>query len=600
MDQDDISGTPPGTDPSSVPIPPGRTPSDADFNAEPSLLYAVIGGSLVALVLAILWGLITVAAESQYGIMAIAIGLVTGSAVRYFGRGETTLFGAVGAFLSLASCLVGNLLSVYGFIAKNNSLSIFQALFQVDLSRVLSALPETFNAMDLVFYGIAAFEGYRFSFIPTAEGGRAEATLFGPLMKPALARFRKPLLVLGGLLALGGIYGLQSLASGPMTLTYESGAPRESGALRSGKPHGLWTYYYESGAVQSKMNFREGEADGEASWWNSDGKLTREGAWWQGMEHGEWKFYDDNGTVVAKGRFAYGRQVGEWEYRHPNKERSKVCRYVLGALDGESVSWHPNGIMSEQGRYQDGKKTGVWRTWDSGGLPCCEYRYEGDTELVVECRAADRELTVKDGSGEFVSYHPDGQLKEKGSVKDGRKTGIWLAFHPNGKMNIQSRWDGDTRSVLAAWDEKGVPLVENGNGTYVVTGDAGKVLVKGNYKNGLQDGEWSLYYEDTGTVMQVQEYAGGLSDGKYLGYYESGAMQCQGLVRKDQREGEWIWYHENGEVSSRVTLIAGKKDGDQIFYNSQGKKVREETYKAGAIVAERDLSKPAPVPDRTN
>lgn len=433
MSQDDAPVIPPEYDPSYAPTPAGGIPGDTTSIAEPSLLYAVIGGSLVALGLAILWALITVAAESQYGIMAIAIGLITGSAVRYFGRGETTAFGVVGAFLSLAGCLAGNLLSVIGFMAKNSSMSIFQALSQVDFARLLSAFPKTFNAMDLVFYAIAVYEGYRFSLVPGAQGGGAEAALFSPLMKPGLARFRKPLLALGAVMLLGGIYGLQYLASGPVTFTYESGAKQASGELRFGKSHGAWTTFYENGAIQSMQNFCEGEPDGESSWWSAEGTLMREGEVWQGMEHGDWKFYDDNGTVVARGRFAYGRQVGEWEYRHSNKEKSKVCRYALGALEGESVSWHDNGKMSEQGRYQTDKKTGGWRTWDRNGLLLCEFRYEGDTELVENCWASDRTQTVKDGNGEFVSFHPDGGVKERGGVKDGRHRN--LARLPSKRQN---------------------------------------------------------------------------------------------------------------------------------------------------------------------
>jgi antitoxin component YwqK of YwqJK toxin-antitoxin module len=589
MDQDGTSLTQPETDPSSLTPPAGGTRGESLENTEPSLLYAVIGGSLVALVMGVLWATITVAAESQWGIMAIAVGLMTGSAVRYFGRGETATFGAVGAVLSLAGCLAGNILSVYGFIAKNSSLSIFQALTQVPFARVLSAFPDTFSAMDAVFYALAVYEGYRFAFIPAAQRGRAETMLFAPLMRPALARFRKPLLVVGGLMALGGVYGLRYLASGPVTYTYESGAKRASGDVRSGRPNGTWTYYYENGVVESKVLYRDGEQDGEASFWSPEGKLTREGAFWQGMEHGEWKLYDDQGTVSARGRFAYGRQVGEWEYRYPNKERRMVCRYVLGALDGESVSWHDNGTMSEKGSYQNGKKTGTWKTWDGNGHPLCEYRYDGDKEFVLNCWAADERQTVKDGNGEYVSYHPDGQVHEKGPVKDGRRSGMWVAFHPNGKMSATSRWDGDTYMLLNTWSEKGEPQVENGSGAMVVTGDSGKTLIKGNYRNGLQDGEWSFFYPDNGAVMQVLRYAGGFLEGPASGYYPSGTVEWQGSFKKNEREGEWIWYHEDGSVSTRVSLVAGKKDGQQVFFNSQGKKVREETYKGGVLAAERDL-----------
>jgi antitoxin component YwqK of YwqJK toxin-antitoxin module len=460
--------------------------------------------------------------------MAIVVGLVTGSAVRYFGRGGTMMFGVAGAVLSLSSCLAGNILSIYGFIAKNNSWNIFQALTQVDFSQVLSGFPETFSPMDFVFYGLAIYEGYRFSVIPAGPGPRAEAALFSSFMRPSLARFRKPLLVAGGVLVLAGIYGLRYLASGQMTLTSESGA-KATGELRSGKTHGLWTYYSEKGAVQSKMNFREGELDGEASWWSEDGTLAREGAFWQGQEHGEWKSYDVNGTVLSRGRFAYGRPVGEWEYRHPNNEKSTVCRYKLGALDGDFVSWHPNGTTSEQGSYQDGKKIGVWKTWDSGGLPLCEYRYEGDKEIVVNCWAPDHSQTVRDGNGEFVSCHPNGQVNEKGAVTGGRKTGVWYGYHPNGTLALKARWDGETSLIMDAWNDKGEPLVQNGNGTYASIAETGKTLVRGGYENGLQDGEWTTYYPDTGAVMQVMNYVAGRLEGPSTGYTQSGAT-TSGLV----------------------------------------------------------------------
>lgn len=589
MEPEDLPVAPPEADPSSFIPPAGGASDEVNVGTEPSLLYAVIGGSFVALVLAIVWASITAASDTQYGIMAIAVGFGTGAAVRYFGRGETATFGMVGAFLSLASCLAGNILSVYWIVAKRNSWSIFQALFQVDLSRLLSLLTKNTGGMDLFFYALAVIEGYRFSFLSAAHAGRPEGALFGSLMKPSLARFRKPLLVVAGLLTIGGIFSLKNLSSGPVTLTYKSGSNQATGVTRAGKPHGLWTYFSEKGAVLSKLNYVDGELEGAASWWSAEGKLSREGAFRQGHRHGEWKYYDDKGTVVARGRFAYGRETGAWEYRYAPNLMSKVCRYALGVLDGESVSWYPNGKKSERGAYQDGEKIGIWKTWDSAGLPLCEFRYEGDSELVMNCWTADHAQTVKDGNGTFVSYYFGGQVNEKGEVKDGRRTGVWQAYHPNGKMRMKVRWEGDTPLVVDAWNDKGEPLVRDGNGTYVGTLETGKTPVKGDYKNGRQDGEWTTYYPESGAVMHVVVYAGGSLEGPLSGFFASGAKESQGSFKNNQREGEWTWYHENGAVSTQIKFVNGKKDGQQVFYNSQGKKVRVETYKDGVLVAEKDL-----------
>jgi hypothetical protein len=65
----------------------------------------------------------------------------------------------------LLSCVVGNLLSACGFFATQESLPLVQVIVSVLTSPAtsLELLIATFSPMDLLFYGIAVYEGYKIS-----------------------------------------------------------------------------------------------------------------------------------------------------------------------------------------------------------------------------------------------------------------------------------------------------------------------------------------------------------------------------------------------------------------------------------------------------
>ena len=130
-------------------------------------------GLIAAIVGAVLWAVITVTTEYQIGFMAIAVGLLVGFAVRQFGNGTTQAFGFVGGILSLAGCALGNLLSIVGFISAQESMPIADVASIVlrDLPMIASLMRESFDPMDLLFYGIAVYEGYKIAIRPAAAVG---------------------------------------------------------------------------------------------------------------------------------------------------------------------------------------------------------------------------------------------------------------------------------------------------------------------------------------------------------------------------------------------------------------------------------------------
>ncbi|MDH5397306.1 MAG: hypothetical protein OEX02_04120 [Cyclobacteriaceae bacterium] len=131
---------------------------------EQNLLMGVIAALGVGLVGAVLWGAITVVTEFQIGIMAVAVGAGVGFGMQMFGKGIDQLFGVLGAVIALFSCVLGNVFSIVGFIANAEGLEYMETLMMIDFNYMPALLAETFSLMDLLFYGFALYEGYKFSF----------------------------------------------------------------------------------------------------------------------------------------------------------------------------------------------------------------------------------------------------------------------------------------------------------------------------------------------------------------------------------------------------------------------------------------------------
>jgi len=134
------------------------------IRGEQNLMLAVIAGGAAALAGACVWAMITVMTHYQIGWMAVGVGFLVGFAVKTFGKGIDRSFGIVGAVWSLLGCAAGNLLTVVGTIAREQNIPIMNILEKLDLEIIANLMQATFNPMDVLFYGIAVYEGYRFSF----------------------------------------------------------------------------------------------------------------------------------------------------------------------------------------------------------------------------------------------------------------------------------------------------------------------------------------------------------------------------------------------------------------------------------------------------
>lgn len=131
-------------------------------------VFALMGGLAAAVLAAIIWAAITAATSFQIGYMSIGVGFAVAFAVRFCGRSHDKRFAVLSGALSLVGCLLGNYLTAIAMAAQH-----LHASTVAMISAAITALPmffavigDTFNPMDLLFYAIGIYFGYKYALVP--------------------------------------------------------------------------------------------------------------------------------------------------------------------------------------------------------------------------------------------------------------------------------------------------------------------------------------------------------------------------------------------------------------------------------------------------
>jgi hypothetical protein len=134
------------------------------LRSQQNLVGGALAGLAASAVGAAAWAGITVATGYQIGWMAIGVGFLVGLAVRMAGKGIDSVFGVVGGALALLGCAAGNLLAVCGIVAGQEGMAFADVLAGLDPTVARELMVASFSPMDVLFYALAVYEGYKLSF----------------------------------------------------------------------------------------------------------------------------------------------------------------------------------------------------------------------------------------------------------------------------------------------------------------------------------------------------------------------------------------------------------------------------------------------------
>ena len=179
-----------------------------------------------------------------------------------------------------------------------------------------------------------------------------------------------------------------------------------------------------------------------------------------------------------------------------------------------------------------------------------------------------------------MEYWENGQLREQGNYRDGKKEGHWIVYLKNGTKNeVYSGLynQGILFSLFALLNKDGISYYDGVPFTGKVSG-----FFQGNYKDGKREGEWSQYNHEL-RFTGGGNYKDGLKDGVWFDYYDNGQLYYRGKFHGGKKDGPWITYWSNGQLESKGDWKDGKREGPWELYDPSGGS-RSGTFKNGELV----------------
>ena len=119
----------------------------------------------------------------------------------------------------------------------------------------------------------------------------------------------------------------------------------------------------------------------------------------------------------------------------------------------------------------------------------------------------------------------------------------------------------------------------------------GSVITKGTYLDGLKDGPW-LYH--VGGHTEQGSYRNGERDGVWVSSYDSGKKYFTGSYVAGEPNGKQRWYWPNGRLKLQGNYSAGLQQGDFNYYDMEGTPILTIRYKDGKEMKLDDAKLPPP------
>lgn len=221
-------------------------------------------------------------------------------------------------------------------------------------------------------------------------------------------------------------------------------------------PNGKWLQYYEGGQLAAEYIMKDHLLNGPAVVYFPGGGKRFEFTMYGNYIHGEFKEYYPSGKIFRK----YG--------------------YNEGFLNGPWYIYYESGQLKATGHCKDDKQIGkLYNYYENGNLKE-ERTYIDD---------------MVDGINIFWYEH--GLKKMEGNMKGtDTKVGLWSYWYEDGQKAREVEYKNNLEYIWNAWDRKGVQIVKDGNGKYILKSLGGRKLIEGQYVNGLQEGRWFVWDEN--------------------------------------------------------------------------------------------------------
>lgn len=219
-------------------------------------------------------------------------------------------------------------------------------------------------------------------------------------------------------------------------------------------------------------------------------------------------------------------------------------------------------------------------------------------------------------------YYENGNVRSKGQLYKNSKVGVWMSFHPNGKVSSVSEYTkkGLRIGLYEYWNDKGVKTTQGSyeydlkTGVWTSWDSLGVKVSAGEYKEDKKVGVWQYFYSAYGAKKEEGKFKDGDKVGEWVSWYRDGkqngicdcnesfyvdktegAKECKLVQQYDtlgnllvkEGSGRAIYLFDDGKIKEKGLIEAGRKTGEWEVYNANGSLYATENFKKGRLSSGR-------------
>jgi uncharacterized protein len=401
----------------------------------------------------------------------------------------------------------------------------------------------------------------------------------------------------------GGFSGckVKGLNEGLWVRVLPGGQVLERLGFKAGKRHGPSVKYYEHCQVQERGAWDTGKRTGPWTFWTDEGKKDREGSYENGRESGVWvEYHRDTGLKHLEGPYVRGFAEGLFTESLPRGEKWREVTFKNGrrtgegpdACDGRGGEWVVDFKKRREGCLVEDREEGQWFGFDGNGKLRWRTTYvKGAIDGIYEdlhptgerlrigkyvksmpegrheWRGVDGSIygasVVRDGTGDWQTFHANGKVAEQGAFRDGCPVGTWRTSSEEGRVTVEENYAGCRR-----------------DGPYVWYHANGQVRLVGQYEKGRAVGDWKAFYSN-GDPDWVGHYEDGDRSGPWRFWRWGKQLKAEGPMEGDQPNGVWTEYHPTGKTSETGLRVGLRNEGEWKTFWSTGEAWRDVQYERG-------------------
>jgi antitoxin component YwqK of YwqJK toxin-antitoxin module len=177
----------------------------------------------------------------------------------------------------------------------------------------------------------------------------------------------------------------------------------------------------------------------------------------QGRKQGAWqKTYPKSRAFEYKGQFKDDKPVGTFYYYYASTKKKAIVTHDVKTGRSTSVMYHENGVLMAKGIFRNQEKDSVWEYYGPSGRLSTKETYSNgklngnQTVYYIFEDPMDKRVVVAKVTpykmgvihGDVIEYFDTGIIKSKVNYVNGKKEGIAVTNHPNGKVMITERFKG--------------------------------------------------------------------------------------------------------------------------------------------------------------